>query len=763
MNTYTKKSKGSLALRKKLFSAAAMLLVASIMLVSTSYAWLVLSTAPEITGISTKVGANGALEIVLLNTDTYADVNLIPEMDIDESVVVETSNEMWGNLLDLGDSSYGLSQIALNPSRLNIAPLEGTTGAYAVGSITPALLKIPIYNEDGRIVGLDHEAAIATTYREGFTVDGNTYYGVRGIGTVASMTAAQSGLIGASNTLSGAINQAKNAARSALQDNGGALGKIAIKYVTGGAYSDADLDALISLAEDLEVALDHIDTGIRQVYVGYINSTEVTLTEEEYKEAKAEIENKETTLEVLQAKYDGVTIPAAPGGDIIDLLNSNKAKLTKAINDCEAMKGTSFTGFDIMKAMSSLVDPDKMTLGGKTIDEVKAGGIAGIMGAVGSGLELTVPTGSGIVSDIADFAGNYDAAVTVENVEYDGQEIGDVPAKMKTQTSVSPTYLAQCLNIISRFTAGGASDVIPALRDFFGYVLDFAVRTNAADSELLLQTDSAQRIYSGSNNAATQGGGSYMRFEFDGNTLSAGKMLKLMSALRVVFMDEENKVLGIAALETVGQDNYTVLADGTASKYAVLTLPAGEVAQNSDYISQAEYNSLPETGAVEFITETSGGAIATVDESGEGGTDGDTGDATDGGENTGSGEETGGTTANGAKLVAIKAPMYLRAFSMTESTNHGDDATQTYYTGGITLGEKLDSNVIMALEENVATKISTLVYLDGSHVFNSMVAAESETSMTGTMNLQFSSSANLMPMNNQALFDGEEPTVDETT
>ena len=120
MNTYTKKSRGAAALRKKLFSAAAMLLVASIMLVSTSYAWLVLSTAPEVTGISTQVGANGALEIALLDTQSYSDLTRITNADIDESVTVppvSDSNLSWGNLVGLGDASYGLSQIVLIPSR----------------------------------------------------------------------------------------------------------------------------------------------------------------------------------------------------------------------------------------------------------------------------------------------------------------------------------------------------------------------------------------------------------------------------------------------------------------------------------------------------------------------------------------------------------------------------------------------------------------------------------------------------------------------
>ena len=51
------------SIRKKLLAAIAMLLVAVIMTVSSTYAWFTLSTAPEVKGITTTVGANGNLEI----------------------------------------------------------------------------------------------------------------------------------------------------------------------------------------------------------------------------------------------------------------------------------------------------------------------------------------------------------------------------------------------------------------------------------------------------------------------------------------------------------------------------------------------------------------------------------------------------------------------------------------------------------------------------------------------------------------------------
>ena len=53
-------------IRQKMMAAVSMLMVSCIMLVSSTYAWFTLSTAPEVTGITTNVGANGNLEMMLL-------------------------------------------------------------------------------------------------------------------------------------------------------------------------------------------------------------------------------------------------------------------------------------------------------------------------------------------------------------------------------------------------------------------------------------------------------------------------------------------------------------------------------------------------------------------------------------------------------------------------------------------------------------------------------------------------------------------------
>ena len=115
----TKKPKLISSIRAKLVSAVAMLLVAVIMVVSSTYAWFTLSTAPEVTGISTQIGANGSLEMALVPTD--GDLTKITSAAGDSLLDLLEKNLTWGNLVDLSDNTnYGTDKFVLNPSKLGV-------------------------------------------------------------------------------------------------------------------------------------------------------------------------------------------------------------------------------------------------------------------------------------------------------------------------------------------------------------------------------------------------------------------------------------------------------------------------------------------------------------------------------------------------------------------------------------------------------------------------------------------------------------------
>ena len=108
---------------------------------------------PEITGISTSVGANGNLEMALLTSGTTDDTNTYKNLDKITSAVgdsgkaVTEKNLTWGNLVDLKDESYGLGKIKLMPAALNIT--KAAAGAFTVK--TENLLATPTYGTDGRV------------------------------------------------------------------------------------------------------------------------------------------------------------------------------------------------------------------------------------------------------------------------------------------------------------------------------------------------------------------------------------------------------------------------------------------------------------------------------------------------------------------------------------------------------------------------------------------------------------------------------------
>lgn len=162
-------------IRSKLMAAASMLMVGVIMMVSSTYAWFTLSTAPEVKNISTTVAGNGSLEIALVpTTGLLGDI----KAGVAGTKTTVEKNVMWGNQIDLSDASYGLSSIELRPASLNIQ--TGENGATTLVAARP--LTVAAYGYDGRIASLsDSDIGVRGKYdTSGFAADG--YYGVRAVG-----------------------------------------------------------------------------------------------------------------------------------------------------------------------------------------------------------------------------------------------------------------------------------------------------------------------------------------------------------------------------------------------------------------------------------------------------------------------------------------------------------------------------------------------------------------------------------------------------
>ena len=177
----------------KLMAAISMLLVSAILMCLTSYAWFILSTAPEVSNLKTTAGANGALEIALQSTNEAGNGRAEITSAVGSSHAVKSaaeSNTYWGNVVDLTEG-YGLDNIQLYPSRLKLIP--NTTGdGYTVDPNT--ILQVPQFGQDGRVSGLLNATKTHYDSKAGQFVTGANY-GVNVLGAVNADNEDQGGTI----------------------------------------------------------------------------------------------------------------------------------------------------------------------------------------------------------------------------------------------------------------------------------------------------------------------------------------------------------------------------------------------------------------------------------------------------------------------------------------------------------------------------------------------------------------------------------------
>ena len=687
-------------LRNKLMAAISMLLVSSIMLVSSTYAWFTLSTAPEVKGISTSVGANGNLEMALLTSGTDEESNTFKNLDKITSAVGDSSaatnnlgksNLTWGNLVDLSykadntNNFYGLDKIQLMPARLNNEKADGNTDLTKLVLTSPLLT--PTYGNDGRVKDITGTTLFSAKLAEGgqgFVAGNENTYGVRAVGESGNMSAQEKGLRASKAAYTSNQNAAKNLVQASLETNMQNLFNAVLGLATKDNYvlKDNEVAAITSLLNGIEAGLDKIDLAYGDVLRAYaahqlnaadyeaamkvvavpaVEKDEVTGTE-----AKPAVTVANGTYTEIVSKLDNVNVPteAKDFTDAVTNLTTMKQNVTTA--------RSYVTAKDYTNAVKCLVDTTKVKLNGLSLNKPNPADATGnydgtvwkwdttnnkvavdavklAQAGVATNAIIDMQDDSGLFVGIADVTGNYSAIRNDVNIDTDQLTLENATVTMKT----SSTKTNAVTGLMNGITASTDTDgVVTYITDTYGYIIDLAVRTNATASNLLLASDGVQRVYTDASNTATMGAGSTMTFKsvMNGTTpiLQDEQVAKLMTAIRVVFFDPESgNIYGIAQLTGISS------ADGTT------------------------------TGKLALMD-------ATVDD-------------------------------NGVMKLTAK--------------------------------EGTDADKLMALQQNTATRISVLVYLDGDTVDNSMVA-NAEQSVTGSLNLQFKSSADLIPMENSALKNG---------
>ncbi|MBR2914476.1 MAG: hypothetical protein IKC06_01550 [Clostridia bacterium] len=751
----TQETKQTYGIKGKLISAVAMLLVAIIMVVSSTYAWFTLSTAPEVTGISTAVGANGALEMLLLTKE--GDELIYREGVIEDRYDINT---YWGNLVDVS-SGYGLDDITLYPSQLS------TTGNI----IDASIVQFPEYGADGRVSNLS-DGAVTGIYE---TVSGTAAfypgngYGVRAVGSSSGMTARQLAYRNALSSAGTNMAQARKAAATALSTNGNAIADIAVRKGTGSdSFNQQDVKNLLALTTALNSVVAQMEESYKQFIIAYAASAAIN-TDIDTPEEKATKESLYSNVQAWFAENDtdstkdntiytfadttkgfaaennlGVTISLPPqvATGIAKLattktdVNTAHSKLT-AIHDrtdADGKKYSEYTtdeeleklseasvawadstagaGDGLGSALTSLVTINAITVSGWKVSDILANKDAFAADAMkqfsAGGIALEIKTGGGVLADIADQCGNYEARITISEITY-GVTLKDVPAHMKAITVQSSdkadvqttgcvdTYLGDLKTAVTaaKAPASDAAQQMP-ISEFYGYIIDLAFRTNAAESNLLLQTAPKDRIYSdNTQNDQTWGKGSTMNFKATAADFTNDDVKDLMQHIKIVFFNpldaDGNKILAYAKLD-IANAEIDAVEGVTADIYLYKTVSATK-------ITDATY---------------------------------------DVGENT-------GLTGNVYSVVENGTTTYYAADLCTEVTNV-TGGTPDEAAAPVDIILKESDAVIQALTQNEKAHVSVLVYLDGTTITNADVAATVATSMTGSMNLQFASSATLVPM-----------------
>lgn len=584
------------SVKSKLVAAIAMLLVATIMVVSSTYAWFTLSTKPEVSGISTAVGANGALEMLLATKDANGEW-VYGTGEVGEKTIQER-NTYWGNLVDLSDKDgdyYGSKLITLYPALLNVVDGKIVTGQP---------IKTPKYGADGRVeqVTAGGMFGLFDGGKNAFLEKTNNY-GFRAVGMASGLSAREQAFRVAVSQIMVEASSAQVKARNSLSANGNTLGGIAIKkaMTPNEAFTSTEIAAVGSMISGIEEALAAVEAAYLQIIYATLYSNlsnledlKATAAVNAAKDAADAVTNgalgDKVTAAIAALNNEGANMATTDLPQYNEKFVPAVTALTTAKTEYADIEGADSCAWDdLSAALYPLVNIDVIKINNYIPTDVKNNTdkiAADVLG--GKGINVVIPTNGGVFADVADYAGDYTVAIQINTADLNmGVDAGMVDATMKADSNVSPSILAAAKTAIGANPPSGDGADKP-ITEFYGYAIDLAFRTNASTSNLLLQTAAADRIYAGNQNEDTMGKGSTMTFATTDATFTKDKMLNLMSKFEVVFYDTVSEdILGYAKLDTNAANVTGTAADGLTANLLMLDDQKNLITEQKDAVITA--------------------------------------------------------------------------------------------------------------------------------------------------------------------------------
>lgn len=731
-------------LKEKVFAVALLFAVSVIMMVSVSFAWLALSNNPEVSGVTTSIAGNGNLEIALvegeLSSVTTPDESKIG--DSDKELLMR--NITWGNLINLSDPAYGLDNLILRPARLNessldISPLYGAE-----------------YTEDGRISKLNSNFSFATWKPSdvpglpGEFVLSNKL----GVRAITSTKTAES------NTYQYYLQVEKEYAEGLnleagnmyLAITGDAAYMEALAYIMG-TYMTSNMNqgqGDVNLTNPT-VDKEHMET-LRDMFAAFINvmnkeadalaalaNLQLYIKNGGYNEANPYVQYTAESLIADVNNLNSKGIHISNFSQFISDLETLKLNHQKLVDICNL--GTiKWEDQDIKSIINSLVNVGSCTVDGTKVSSIGASAALNLNNKscetiITNGILQRFEQRTGIKMYVGpEYNGGKGLLVTAKGKRLGMTMDGKIYAKISTDATAPFLFPTDIANALSKNTGGTA--VLQA-NDTFGLAVDLWVRTNQPNSYLTLQGN----VLTKTEEVRSKG------------ISKNGDEVELYTIEYTVEIENEN---GDKEVVDVTDDLYKIEEDGVEkwyrlSSHAEVTteelngktpLPKyeevvtvigyegdnrvwdGSVGLSVNSTTQGSgscyvyYADSPEDQArslellkylnVAFVNEKQLLATAVMD--------------------------TERFYADNGKVIV---PLVLRS----DSINLGED-----YTG-------ITKYAITALEKNVPTRITAIVYLDGTDLHNDDVLAAAD--IQGQLNIQFGTADALIPIKNESLMNKE--------
>lgn len=757
-------------IRERVIAVALLFAMSMAMMTSATFAWLTISRAPEVTAVSTTVAANGNLEIALA---TGNQMLAVPpeESEIGDSYAAEgqsvtAANVTWGNLVNLSDESYGLEHLELKPAQLN----------------TAALLTSPLYgaeyHKDGRVEKLTSSFAYTTWQpAEGHRP---AQFGVStdlGVRAISSTKRDLTGTIGRYYELAEAADSSNLAAQNAftgIVQNEAWMNSLAVMI---GTHMTATLNT-----EDQYVNKE-IDPGDLQNLINMYDAFIAAYEQEAV--AMADILNIQLFRawggdEKEYTKYGGeffLSERSYSGNDYVETANGKTIKITDAktfFNDYQMLvtdvaelreiqsKGDyRWKASGLVKVINKLVNINTCKVDGKTVSALMSeftSGISGAMTALGyKDKEVTCEITNGVLynfekrigTDIKVSPTNSNGkkglpvtAVMYINTANLGEQVATIYATIVT-TAEQPCDFNIDLaysETIEMSAEGSVGDEVA--QDTYGLAIDLWVRTNAEGSYLTLEGNvlSTEREVPAFGKDA--GGNEVPLY-----TLTRAKDLPEGEDSLIVPSDtfELYKVEDV----TENEDDSTTVNSTTwynAQTYEVFELKEGEEPRRKMDIVVDVHGFEGENRVWEGAAYSD---ILSVDSTTQG-----AGSCYVYYADTPEDQARSLELLKSMKVAFIDKDGNLLAEAEMDTERFYADSGRVIVP--LVLGQKSidlgnDDKAIVSLAKNTATRITAIVYLDGTILGNDNVLAAAD--IQGQLNIQFGSTNALNPIENETLQD----------